>query len=94
MATWQEGSRQDRATLPSIPPGRYYLRIEPESDASFGLIGYTVTVTRDVPVLGIYLVALAALLLPALLISWRTYNFEQMRWAESDHPMRSAGGGE
>ena len=91
---WQEGGRQDRAILPSVPPGRYYLRIEPESDASFGLIGYTVTVTRDVPVLGIYLAALAALLLPALLISWRTYNFEQMRWAESDHPMRSAGGGE
>ena len=61
---------------------------------SFGQIGYTVTVTRDVPVLGIYLLALAALLLPALLISWRTYNFEQMRWAESDHPMKSVGGDE
>ena len=91
---WGEGSQHDRAVLPSIPPGRYYLRVEPESDASLGLIGYTVTVTRDVPVLGVYLVALAALLLPALLISWRTYNFEQMRWAESDHPMKSIGGDE
>jgi hypothetical protein len=80
--------------LPSIPPGHYYLRVEPESDASFGQIGYTVMVTRDVPVLGVYLLALAALLLPALLISWRTYNFEQMRWAESDHPMKSVGGDE
>jgi len=88
---WQEGSQHDGAILPSIPPGHYYLRIEPESDASFGLIGYTVTVTRDVPVLSIYLVALAALLLPAVLISWRTYNFEQMRWAESDHPKASIG---
>jgi len=92
--TWQEGSQHDRVTLPSIPPGRYYLRIEPESDASLGTIGYTVTVTRDVPVLGVYFLALAAILLPALLISWRTYNFEQMRWAESDHPMKSVGGGE
>jgi hypothetical protein len=91
---WQEGSRHDRVLLPSIPPGRYYLRIEPESEASFGLIGYTVTVTRDVPVLGVYFLALGALLLPALLISWRTYNFEQMRWAESDHPMKSIGGDE
>ena len=91
---WQEGSQHDRVTLPSIPPGRYYLRIEPETDASFGIIGYTVTVTRDVPVLGVYFLALAAILLPALLISWRTYNFEQMRWAESDHPMKSVGGGE
>ncbi|MGC9945221.1 MAG: DUF4178 domain-containing protein [Bryobacteraceae bacterium] len=91
---WQEGSRHDRVVLPSIPPGHYYLRIEPESDANLGSIGYNVTVTRDVPVLGIYLVALAAILFPALLISWRTYNFEQMRWAESDHPMKSIGGGE
>lgn len=89
---WTEGNRSNRVTLPSIPPGHYYLRVEPESDASFGLIGYEVTVTRDVPVLGVYFLALAALLLPALLISWRTYNFEQMRWAESDHPMKSIGG--
>jgi hypothetical protein len=88
--SWHEGSQHDRAVLPSIPQGRYYLLVEPESDANLGLIGYGVTVTRDVPVLEIYLTALAALLLPALLISWRTYNFEQMRWAESDHPMRSS----
>ena len=91
---WEEGSQHDRAVLPSVPPGRYYLRVEPESDASLGVIGYKVTVTRDVPVLGIYLAALGVLLLPALLISWRTYNFEQMRWAQSDHPMKSIGGDE
>jgi hypothetical protein len=91
---WEEGSQVDRVVLPSIPPGRYYLRIEPESDAKPGPLRYAVTVTRDVPVPGIYLVALAALLLPALVISWRTYNFEQMRWAESDHPMKSFGGGQ
>jgi uncharacterized protein DUF4178 len=92
--TWTEGGHQDQVVLPSIPPGRYYLRIEPESDASLGSIGYTVTVTRDVPVLGVYLLAFAALLLPALLISWRTYSFEQMRWAQSDHPVVTLGGGE
>ena len=90
---WEEGSQVDRVVLPSIPPGRYYLRIEPESDVNSRPLRYAVTVTRDVPVLGIYLLALAALLLPALLISWRTYNFEQMRWAESDHPMKTFGGG-
>jgi hypothetical protein len=92
--SWSEGSRYDRTVLPSVPPGHYYLRVEPESDASLGRIEYRVTITRDVPVLSIYFLAFAALLLPALLISWRTYNFEQMRWAQSDHPMKSAGGGE
>ena len=91
---WQEGSRHDRVVLPSVPSGRYYLRVEPEGDANLGSIGYTVTVTRDVPVLGIYFLAWTAILLPALLISWRTYNFEQMRWAESDHPKPSIGAGD
>lgn len=91
---WTEGSRHDSAVLPSIPPGRYYLRIEPESDANLGLLGYTVTVTRDVPVTEIYLLAFAALLLPALLFSWRSHNFEQMRWAESDQPKSIGGGGD
>lgn len=88
---WTEGSQHDRAVLPSVPAGHYYLRIEPESDASLGTIFYTVTVTRDVPVMSFYGLAFAGLLLPALLISWRTYNFEQMRWSQSDHPMKRVG---
>lgn len=84
--SWTEGRQHDQVVLPSIPPGHYYLRIEPESDPTFSTINYTVSVTRDVPVLELYLAAVGALLLPALLISWRVYNFEQLRWAESDHP--------
>jgi hypothetical protein len=89
---WTEGDKHNGVTLPSIPPGRYYLRIEPESDPMFGAISYTVNVTRDVPVGELYLAALGALLLPALLISWRVYSFEQLRWAESDHPMKLGSG--
>ena len=85
--SWTEGKRDDSVYVPSVPPGRYYLRVEPESEKQFGPIQYSVTVTRDVPVMSLYLVALIALLFPALLISWRTFNFEQMRWAESDHPL-------
>jgi hypothetical protein len=90
---WTEGSQHDRVVLPSVPPGRYYLRVEPESDNGLGIIGYNVRVTRDVPVLSVYLVAFAALLLPALLFAWVTHNFEQMRWAESDHPKISFNSG-
>lgn len=90
---WTEGNTHDDVTLASIPSGRYYLRIEPEGDPNAGLINYEVTVTRDVPVMSIYWVALAGLLLPALLISWRVYNHEQMRWAESDHPMKTFSSG-
>jgi uncharacterized protein DUF4178 len=82
---WSEGNRTDKVIIPSIAPGTYYLRIEPESDRSFRPIAYSVTVTRDVPVLMFYGLAFLAILFPALLISWRTFSFEQMRWAESDH---------
>jgi hypothetical protein len=73
--------------IPAVPSGRYYLRVEPESEVQFGSIQYTVTVVRDVPVMSLYLAAFLALLIPAIFISWRAFNFEQMRWASSDHPL-------
>lgn len=84
--SWTEGSRHDSVIVPGVPSGRYYLRVEPESDANLGSMSYSITVTRDVPVLSLYLTALAALFAPVIFISWRRFNFEQMRWAESDHP--------
>ncbi len=84
--SWSEGKRTDSVVIPSVPAGRYYLRIEPEADPSLPRIAYTVDVIRDVPVFGIYGIAFVALLLPALVISWRAYTFERSRWSESDHP--------
>jgi hypothetical protein len=84
--SWSEGKRTDSVVIPSVPPGHYYLRIEPEADPSLPNTAYTVNVTHDVPVFGIYGIALVALLLPVLLISLRAYTFERSRWSESDHP--------
>jgi len=84
--SWTEGKRTDSVVIPSVPPGHYYLRIEPEVDPSLPAIPYSVSVIRDVPVFGIYGIAFAALLLPALAISWRAFTFERSRWSESDHP--------
>ena len=68
-----------------MPPGNYYLRIEPESDPNRGLIRYVVTVKRDVPQASFFGLAALALLVPAGLITWRSLNFEHLRWAESDY---------
>lgn len=81
---WTEGADHDTAAVPAVPPGRYYLRIEPESQRGFKPINYTITVKRDVPQLGIFGLALVALLVPAVAVTWRTINFEHRRWAESD----------
>ncbi|MGB6691148.1 MAG: DUF4178 domain-containing protein [Terracidiphilus sp.] len=83
--SWTEGSTTNRVTVPSVPPGNYYLRIEPESDPNHGIIYYTVTVKRDVPQASFFGLAALALLIPTCLITWRSLNFEHLRWAESGY---------
>ncbi|HEY2471473.1 MAG TPA: DUF4178 domain-containing protein [Terracidiphilus sp.] len=83
--SWSEGGTTNTVTVPSVPPGNYYLRIEPESDPDHGLIRYNVTIKRDVPQASFFGLALLALLIPAGLITWRSLNFEHIRWAESDY---------
>ncbi|MHB8610192.1 MAG: DUF4178 domain-containing protein [Candidatus Acidiferrales bacterium] len=84
--SWTEGGQKDEVVIPSVPAGHYYLRIEPEVDPRHAPLVYTVQVRRDVTVPGLFGVAFLALLLPAIAITWRSINFERMRWAESDHP--------
>jgi len=84
--SWTEGGQNDRVAVPSVPAGRYYLRVEPEGDPGYGVTYYTITVKRDVPQYSLYGLALLALLIPAVLLTWRTLSFEHLRWAESDHP--------
>ena len=91
---WSEGKANDSVAIPKVPPGRYYLRVEPEGDPGYGMTYYTVTVKRDVPQYSFYAIALGALLLPAILLTWRSLSFEHLRWAESDHPPISIGDNE
>jgi hypothetical protein len=84
--SWSEGSANDSVAIPKVPPGRYYLRVEPEGDPGYGVTYYTVSVKRDVPQYSFYAIALGALLLPAVLLTWRSLSFEHRRWMESDHP--------
>src|SRR6201987_3165559 len=70
--SWSEGSRSDPAVVPTVPPGRYYLRIEPEADPRHSNIAYSVEVRRNVPVMAFYGMGFLALLFPAVLITWRS----------------------
>lgn len=82
--SWSEGSSMDRVTLPGVKPGRYYLRVEPETAAQ-GL-RYEITLIRDVPQWRQLVAAVLLLALPFLWVRWRHYSFEFDRWEESDHP--------
>lgn len=86
--SWSEGSSMDSVTLPSVKPGRYYLRLEPESPAQG--MRYEIALVRDVPQWRQLLLALLLLSLPFLWVRWRHYSFEYDRWEESDHPWSSS----
>jgi ribosomal protein S27E len=88
--TWSEGSRRDAITLPRVPAGRYFLRVEPEGDRR-ATVRYQVRVVRDAATSFWFLVAVALLVLPPIAVTWRAMVFERARWAESDHAPESSG---
>lgn len=82
---WSEGGRNDSVIVPSVPPGNYYLRVEPESDSTAGAVNYEILVKRDVPSYLLFVIAALLLPLPAIALVWRTFRFEHQRWQESDY---------
>ena len=82
---WTEGSTRGAAAVPTVPPGKYYLRVEPEGPANSPPVNYTLTVRRDVPSPSFYLIALGLLAIPPVFASLRSASFEAKRWQESDY---------
>lgn len=87
---WTEGGRNDAVIIPAVPAGRYFLRVEPEADANTRPVNYRIVLTRDVPVYSYYFVAGLLLLLPVIVLGWRTFKFEHSRWQESDYASGSS----
>lgn len=89
-SSWVEDSHTDSTTLPGIPGGRYYLRIEPEVEAEAGTSGlrpvrYSVKLVRDVPFYLRYFLGIVLLLLPLPFLGRKGSAFERSRWEESDY---------
>jgi hypothetical protein len=84
--SWTEGSRSDDVLLPNIPGGRYYLRIEPETDPSLAApIAARIQLVRGVPYYFRYFLGMFLLLIPPIWTSIRSAAFEAKRWSESDY---------
>jgi hypothetical protein len=86
---WTEGNRRDISVVSPVPAGRYYLRVEPESQPDPGrapqMVHYTIQVRRDVPAYWPYAIALVLLLVPPAVRSIQAGRFESQRWQESDY---------
>lgn len=76
---------RDRAVVPSVPAGKYYLRVEPEVPDNFTGVSYEIRVRRDVPVYAFYVIAGLLLVLPPIARSVMAGRFEGRRWQESDY---------
>lgn len=94
--SWTEGSRSDNVTVPRVPSGRYYLRVEPQMDPALvrpgGIaqgVGYEIEVREGGAMVWPMFLALPFLLIPPIVVSARAGAFEGQRWNESDY---SAGG--
>ncbi len=90
--SWTEGSKSDSVTIPAVPSGHYYLRIEPETDPKqpWTLI-YDVSIRRDVPTYSFFLIAALLLMIPPIFSTMRIGAFEAARWRESDYAPSSGG---
>jgi hypothetical protein len=98
---WSEGKAKDSVTVPRVPAGRYYLRIEPEMDpqasatASAGMtMNYQIVLRRDVPSVWLFFLVFPLLMIPPILTGIRSLTFESQRWAESDYAPASSSSGD
>lgn len=87
-----EGNRsvRDSVTFSQVPPGKYYLRVEPEMDKNspsvrYGSVYYDVQVWRDVPHYLLFWLAIPLMAVPAIWATMKKSIFETQRWQESDH---------
>jgi hypothetical protein len=87
---WSEGSRTDRAVLPSVPAGSYFLRVQPEAQVPTPFLEYKIAVRHDVPILTPYLICLVLLAIPPIFVGLRAWGMESARWKESDYAPASS----
>jgi hypothetical protein len=88
--SWSEGSSHDRAVVPSVPAGRYYLRVEPEMAPNARAMSYELRVRRDVPRSSFFWITAVLLLIPPIIVTLRRTSFEHRRWQESDYGTSSS----
>ncbi|HEV7498943.1 MAG TPA: hypothetical protein VGQ33_03020, partial [Vicinamibacteria bacterium] len=76
--------------IASVPAGRYVLRLEPQWEPGHAPSDYELTVRSRVPRFSYAFLAMLAVLVWPVIVTWRWFRFEVARWSESDHPWMSS----
>jgi hypothetical protein len=84
--SWSEGSNTSATYVPTVPPGRYVMRLAPQWQAGLSPGRYEVTVRSRVPRFTHLVLAYMVIFVWPAWATWRAFRFNVARWAESDHP--------
>jgi hypothetical protein len=87
--SWSEGKSSETVTIPAVPAGHYYLRVEPEMESTGSAgksMSYHLTLTHDAPSFIWFVIAGALLLIPPIWHTFQAKSFEMRRWMDSDYP--------
>jgi hypothetical protein len=89
--SWSEGGKSASTTIPGVPPGRYYLRVEPEMEESsqrmlnLTMMRYDIEVDTGGGNKIWFVPVFFLLLIPPIFSTYRVLQFENARWADSDY---------
>lgn len=78
------GSRQE-VTLPAVPSGEYYLRLDPDAPATLVAAPVSLSITRGGLFWSNFWMGLIAICLWPLWVLLRSAGFEKSRWMESEY---------
>ena len=82
---WTEGSRDDEVVFRNVPPGSYYLTLDPEMPPNAVVVHDRLEVVAPRAGWSNFVIVLIFLAAFPVFAALRTAAFETRRWAESDH---------
>ena len=85
--SWSEGSRNDEVVFLDIPPGTYYLAVDPEMSPESPMpVRDTVEIKTGGTGWSNFVLLMIFLVAFPVFTRMRVAGFETRRWMESDHP--------
>lgn len=82
--TTAPGGNQQEATLPAVPSGEYYLRLEADASSTLAKAPLSLSITRGGLFWSNFWMGLIAICLWPLWVLLRSASFEKRRWMESE----------